>query len=263
MLSAIEGGPFRYTSHSRQISIGFSGSGLTFGRRRSCVTAHVCALRQHSRLEIQGSTTMGYVMRGTWVDQWYDTASSGGRFLRQDSRFRSWIGEDGGFSPEAGRYHLYVSWACPWAHRTLIYRALKGLEDAISVTVVEPLMLSNGWVIAADADPVNHAKFLWQVYGKADPDYIGRATVPVLWDRRRETIVNNESSEIIRMFDAWPGARGPLLRAECRIGYRAHPFLQRNTLVALGPLPDPAHRPACRGSGPLRARGKPRERQRA
>jgi glutathionyl-hydroquinone reductase len=134
---------------------------------------------------------MGYLMRGTWVDQWYDTASSGGRFVRQGSRFHSWVGEDSDFLPEAGRYHLYVSWACPWAHRTLIYRVLKGLEDAISVTVVDPLMLSNGWVIAADADPVNHAQLLWQVYAKADPNYIGRATVPVLWDRRRETIVNN------------------------------------------------------------------------
>jgi glutathionyl-hydroquinone reductase len=147
---------------------------------------------------------MGYLMRGKWVDQWYDTASSGGRFVRQDSRFRSWVGENGEFLPAAGRYHLYVSWACPWAHRTLIYRALKGLEDAISVTVVNPLMLSDGWAIAAYADPVNHAQFLWQVYAKADPNYNGRATVPVLWDRQRETIVNNESSEIIRMFDAWP-----------------------------------------------------------
>ena len=155
---------------------------------------------------------MGYLMRGAWVDQWYDTASSDGRFVRHDSRFRSWVGDNGDYLPAAGRYHLYVSWACPWAHRTLIYRALKGLKDAISVTVVDPLMLSNGWVIAADADPVNHAQFLWQVYAKADPDYIGRATVPVLWDRRRKTIVNNESSEIIRMFDAWPGARGPLFR---------------------------------------------------
>jgi len=153
---------------------------------------------------------MGYLARGTWVDQWYDTASSGGRFVRQDSRFRSWIGQDRDYPPEAGRYHLYVSWACPWAHRTLIYRVLKGLKDVIGVTVVDPLMLSNGWAIAPDADPVNHAQFLWQVYAKADPDYVGRATVPVLWDRRRETIVNNESGEIIRMFDAWPGARGPL-----------------------------------------------------
>jgi glutathionyl-hydroquinone reductase len=155
---------------------------------------------------------MGYLERGTWVDQWYDTASSGGSFVRQDSRFRAWLDQRGDYSPEAGRYHLYVSWACPWAHRTLIYRALKGLKDVIGVTVVDPLMLSNGWVIAPDADPVNHAQFLWQVYAKADPNYVGRVTVPVLWDRRRETIVNNESGEIIWMFDAWPGARGPLFR---------------------------------------------------
>jgi putative glutathione S-transferase len=155
---------------------------------------------------------MGYLQRGTWVDQWYETASSGGSFVRQESRFRSWIGQDGDYSPETGRYHLYVSWACPWAHRTLIYRALKGLVDVISVTVVDPLMLSNGWVIGPYADPVNHAQFLWQVYAKADPSYVGRVTVPVLWDRQRETIVNNESAEIIRMFDAWPGARGPLFR---------------------------------------------------
>ena len=155
---------------------------------------------------------MGYLARGTWVDQWYDTASSGGRFVRQDSRFRAWLDQGGDHSPETGRYHLYVSWACPWAHRTLIYRVLKGLKDSIGVSVVDPLMLSNGWVIAPDADPVNHARFLWQVYAKADANYVGRVTVPVLWDRRRETIVNNESGEIIRMFDAWPGAQGPLFR---------------------------------------------------
>src|SRR5262249_59845469 len=91
-------------------------------------------------------------------------------------------------------------------------RALKGLKDKISVTVVDPLMLSHGWVIASGADPIIHAEFLWQVYAKAGPNYVGRITVPVLWDRRRETIVNNESGEIIRMFDAWPGARGPLFR---------------------------------------------------
>ncbi len=155
---------------------------------------------------------MGYLARGRWVDEWYDTASTGGRFVRQDARFRSWMSEGGEFSPEPGRYHLYVSWACPWAHRTLIYRALKGLQDAIGVTVVDPLMLSDGWVIPPGADPINHAQFLWQIYGKAAPDYVGRATVPVLWDRRRETIVNNESGDIIRMFDAWPGAKGPLFR---------------------------------------------------
>jgi glutathionyl-hydroquinone reductase len=155
---------------------------------------------------------MGYVQRGAWVDAWYDTASAGGRFVRQDARFRAWISPGGDHPPEPGRYHLYVSWACPWAHRTLIYRTLKGLQDAIGVTAVEPLMLSDGWVVAAGADPVNHAQFLWQIYAKADPDYVGRATVPVLWDRRRETIINNESADIIRMFDAWPGARGPLFR---------------------------------------------------
>jgi glutathionyl-hydroquinone reductase len=155
---------------------------------------------------------MGYLARGRWVDEWYDTASTSGRFVRQDARFRSWMSEGGEFSPEPGRYHLYVSWACPWAHRTLIYRALKGLQDAIGVTVVDPLMLSDGWVIRPGTDPINHARFLWQIYAKADPDYVGRATVPVLWDRWRETIVNNESGDIIRMFDAWPGAKGPLFR---------------------------------------------------
>jgi glutathionyl-hydroquinone reductase len=155
---------------------------------------------------------MGYLARGRWVDEWYDTASTGGRFVRQDARFRSWMSAGGEFSPEPGRYHLYVSWACPWAHRTLIYRALKGLQDVIGVTVVDPLMLSDGWVIPPGADPINHAQFLWQIYAKADPDYVGRATVPVLWDRRRETIVNNESGDIIRMLGAWPGAKGPLFR---------------------------------------------------
>jgi putative glutathione S-transferase len=155
---------------------------------------------------------MGFLRHGAWVNEWYDTAATGGRFVRQDARFRAWISPGGDFSPEAGRYHLYVSWACPWAHRTLIYRTLKGLEDAIGVTVVDPLMLADGWVVPAGADPVNHAQFLWQVYAKADPDYVGRATVPVLWDRQRQTIVNNESGDIIRMLDAWPGARGPLFR---------------------------------------------------
>jgi len=118
----------------------------------------------------------------------------------------------GRFAPEAGRYHLYVSWACPWAHRTLIYRSLKGLEDKISVSCVDPLMLEQGWTLSEGADPIHHARALWQVYAKADPLYSGRVTVPVLWDRVHATIVNNESAEIIRMFDAWPGARGGLLR---------------------------------------------------
>jgi putative glutathione S-transferase len=155
---------------------------------------------------------MGYVARGRWVDEWYDTAATGGRFVRQEARFRGRVGEGEEFSPEAGRYHLYVSWACPWAHRTLIYRALKGLQDAIGVTVVDPLMLGDGWTISAGADPVNNAGALWRIYAKADQDYVGRATVPVLWDRRRATIVNNESGDIIRMLDAWPGAKGPRFR---------------------------------------------------
>jgi putative glutathione S-transferase len=126
--------------------------------------------------------------------------------------FRSRVEAGGAFAPEPGRYHLYVSWACPWAHRTLIYRKLKGLEDAIGVTYVDPLMLENGWTLAEGADPILSARALWQIYAKADPHYSGRVTVPVLWDRVTATIVNNESAEIIRMFDAWPGARGDLLR---------------------------------------------------
>ena len=155
---------------------------------------------------------MGLLVDGVWSDAWYDTARSGGRFERQASAFRDRIEPGGRFAPEAGRYHLYVSWACPWAHRTLIYRKLKGLEDIIGVTYVEPLMLDDGWTLAPGADAINAARFLWQVYAKAAPRYTGRVTVPVLWDTRHRTIVNNESSEIIRVFDTWPGARGPLLR---------------------------------------------------
>ncbi len=148
---------------------------------------------------------MGLLIDGKWHDRWYDTARSGGRFVRKQSRFRNWIRADGStpYAPAAGRYHLYVSLACPWAHRTLIYRKLLGLEHAISLSVVEPLMASDGWTFAdgpgSAPDTVNHAKFLYEIYVKADPNYSGRVTVPVLWDRQRETIVSNESSEIIRM----------------------------------------------------------------
>jgi putative glutathione S-transferase len=155
---------------------------------------------------------MGLLVEGVWRDIWYDTASAGGQFQRPATQFRSFVSAKGPFKPEAGRYHLYVSWACPWAHRALIYRKLKGLADAIGVTYVEPLMLESGWTLAEGADMVNGARFLWQVYVKANPRYTGRVSVPVLWDREGATIVNNESAEIIRMFDAWPGARGPLLR---------------------------------------------------
>lgn len=161
---------------------------------------------------------MGLLVDGEWRDQWYDTKSSGGRFVRQDAQFRDWVTEDGssGFPAESGRYHLYVSFACPWAHRTLIYRRLKGLEEHISVSVVNPLMLANGWTFEpADGvvpDTVNGARYLREVYTSAKSNYTGRVTVPVLWDKQQGTIVNNESSEIIRIFDREfdeVGATGP------------------------------------------------------
>ena len=157
---------------------------------------------------------MGLLQNGQWVDQWYDTDSSGGEFRRQDSRFRSWVTADGaagpsgseGFKAESGRYHLYVSLACPWAHRTLIFRQLKDLQDLIGVTVVEPLMLANGWELKDDQYGL---EYLYQLYLKADSGYEGRVTVPVLWDKREQTIVSNESAEIIRMFNtAFNGLTG-------------------------------------------------------
>ena len=147
---------------------------------------------------------MGLLIDGRWQDQWYDTKSTGGAFKRQESAFRNWITADGssGFKAEPGRYHLYVSLACPWAHRTLIFRKLKKLEDAITVSVVEPLMLENGWELAPGADPVNGKSFLYQVYTEVKPDISGRVTVPVLWDKQKRTIVSNESAEIIRMLNS-------------------------------------------------------------
>lgn len=151
---------------------------------------------------------MGLLIDGVWHDKWYDTKSTGGRFVRQDSAFRHSVTADGssGFPAEAGRYHLYVSLACPWAHRTLIVRALKGLEEAISVSVVDPFMGSEGWWFGDDpdgtADTVNGKSHLHQVYTLADPAYTGRVTVPVLWDKRQGTIVSNESAEIIRMLNS-------------------------------------------------------------
>ncbi|WP_283788340.1 glutathione S-transferase family protein [Bermanella sp. WJH001] len=152
---------------------------------------------------------MGLLVDGIWQDKWYDTKSQGGRFKRQDSAFRHVISSDGPFKPESGRYHLYVSNACPWAHRTLIFRHLKGLTEHISVSVVHPHMLENGWEFrAADKDDgefVDHLyglAFAHQLYTKAMPDYTGRVTVPILWDKHTQTIVNNESSEIIRIFNS-------------------------------------------------------------
>jgi putative glutathione S-transferase len=161
---------------------------------------------------------MGRLIEGQWRDEWYDTTSTGGRFVRKESAFRDWVRADGTtrFAPEAGRYHLYVSLACPWAHRVLIFRKLKKLEQVISVSTVHPLMAENGWTFVnpddtegCSADHVGGMCHLHQVYTKADPHYTGRVTVPVLWDRNLGTIVNNESSEIIRMlnseFDAFGG----------------------------------------------------------
>ena len=143
---------------------------------------------------------MGLLVKGKWVDQWYDTKSTGGRFVRKDSSFRNFIGSER-FPAEPGRYHLYISHACPWAHRTAIFRELKGLQEIISLSVVEALMVEHGWEFDAQADTVNHKQYLHQVYTLADPEYSGRVTVPVLWDKKQGTIVNNESSEIIRMFN--------------------------------------------------------------
>lgn len=157
---------------------------------------------------------MGLLIDGVWRDQWYETEQTGGRFVRKESAYRSWITKDGspgpsgegGFPAEAGRYHLYISLACPWAHRALIFRKLKRLEDAISLSVVDPFMGSEGWVFGDSegdiADTVHGASRLYEVYLKANPSYTGRVTVPVLWDKKRGTIVNNESSEIIRMFNS-------------------------------------------------------------
>lgn len=177
---------------------------------------------------------MGLLQNGEWVDQWYDTKSSGGRFERTTPQFRSWITPDGtagptgeaGFAAAPGRYHLYVSLACPWAHRAMIFRALKGLEEMISVSVVHWYMADKGWTFEAGdgviADSENNAELMYQVYTAALSDYSGRVTVPVLWDKQTKTIVTNESSEIIRMFNsafddvgATPGDYYPVpLRAE-------------------------------------------------
>lgn len=145
---------------------------------------------------------MGLLVKGQWKDQWYDTAATQGEFVRQDAQFRNAIGEPG-FEAEAGRYHLFVSLACPWAHRTLIFRKLKSLEHIISVSIVDPVMLEHGWVFPKNSkgNPVEGIEYLSQVYTAADANYSGRVTVPILWDKKRHTIVSNESSEIIRMLN--------------------------------------------------------------
>lgn len=164
---------------------------------------------------------MGLLVKGQWQDRWYDTESHGGEFEREDAQLRNWITADGsagpsgegGFVAEKGRYHLYVSRACPWAHRTLIFRILKGLEDCISVSVVSPYMLAQGWTFneseGSSGDALYGSDYLHQIYTRNRADYTGRVTVPVLWDRERECIVSNESAEIIRMFNsAFDGLTG-------------------------------------------------------
>lgn len=158
---------------------------------------------------------MGVLVDGNWQDQWYDTDSTGGRFQRSVTSYRNWITPDGtaeptgqgGFAAETGRYHLYVSHACPWAHRTMIFRQLKGLAPHISVSVVHPLMLEDGWAFddsfsGASKDDLFGMPFLRDIYLRADSKASGRVTVPVLWDRKTDRIVSNESSEIIRMFNS-------------------------------------------------------------
>lgn len=157
---------------------------------------------------------MGLLVHGVWQDKWYDTDSSKGVFIREEAQFHNWITRDGkagpgggqGFLAEAGRYHLYVSYACPWAHRTLIFRTLKQLQTLISLSVVKPHMLESGWEFGeaqeSTHDALHNFQYLHQLYTEADSNYTGRVTVPVLWDKQSSTIVSNESSEIIRMFNS-------------------------------------------------------------
>lgn len=175
---------------------------------------------------------MSLMKDGKLLDDWLDAETKDGEFERMESTFRNWITPDGaagptgegGFAAEPGRYHLYVSYACPWAHRTLIFRRLKKLEDAITVSVVHPHMGPEGWRFGdfpgAGPDTVNGCDFLHQVYTRADPHYTGLVTVPALWDKQRGSIVNNESSEIIRMlnsaFDAWGDAGADFYPVELR-----------------------------------------------
>lgn len=153
---------------------------------------------------------MGLLIKGQWHDQWYDTDSHGGEFVRTDAQFRNWVTADGSsnFKAESGRYHLFVSLACPWAHRTLLFRKLKKLEGVIGVSVVKPEMLDKGWELlptenpaSIDPSPIADINYLYEVYTAAQSDYSGRVTVPLLWDKETKTIVNNESADIIRMLN--------------------------------------------------------------
>ncbi|HYM03945.1 MAG TPA: glutathione S-transferase family protein [Stellaceae bacterium] len=146
---------------------------------------------------------MGLLVDGQWQEIGYQTEKTEGAFVRRDSTFRRWITADGssGFPAAAGRYHLFLAMACPWCHRALLFRLLKRLQDVVSVSFVEPLMLANGWTFA-EPDPITGARYAYEIYQRADPRYTGRASVPILWDKETDTIVNNESSDIIRMLNS-------------------------------------------------------------
>jgi putative glutathione S-transferase len=201
---------------------------LTGGRSIRCAPA---AEFLHSSVNaVTQEKIMRVLVDGIWQDEKLESA--GGRFIRQPTRFRNWVTPDGspgpsgegGFAAEPGRYHLYVSLACPWAHRTLVFRKLKQLEDVVSVSVVSPMLGAEGWTFdereGSSGDAVNRARILADVYLLADPRYSGRVSVPVLWDKKRRTIVNNESAEIIRMFnsafDAFTKVRHDFYPAELR-----------------------------------------------
>lgn len=157
---------------------------------------------------------MGLLVDGQWHDVWYDTKASQGRFVRTESQFRNWVTADGspgpsgrgGFRAEAGRYHLYVGFACPWAHRTLITRKLKGLDSIIGISAVNSYMGEHGWTFAPAPetipDSVNSVARLYELYTLADAQYSGRATIPILWDKHQRAIVSNESAEIVRMLNS-------------------------------------------------------------
>ena len=172
------------------------------------------SLSHHYEMKLKRGV-MGLLVDGSWVDRWYDTKRTGGSFERSAALFRNWVTPDGspgpsgrgGFKAESGRYHLYVSYACPWANRTLAVRALKGLEEHISVDVVHPLMREEGWTFdpsfpGATGDRLYGSRFARELYTRVDPKITTRVTVPILWDKREETIVSNESSEIIRMLNS-------------------------------------------------------------
>ena len=213
----------------------FNHAGVADGGSR--ITDHDIMFHNQPGMAQQSETEMGMLVDGKWGQDHFDSRRIGGKFVRAESRFRNWITADGspgptgdgGFMAQPGRYHLYIGHACPWAHRTHIYLKLKGLEDMISKSVVHWFMGEHGWTFAQGdgviADAVNHAHAMYEIYQAADPGFSGRVTIPVLWDKQNGTIVNNESSEIIRMFnrafddvgarpgDYYPEALRPLIDA--------------------------------------------------